>query len=32
MKAIDGQTHHINAETFLFTLARGRVEHWPFSA
>ena len=29
MEAIDGQTHHINAETFLFTPARGRVEHWP---
>ena len=29
MEAIDGQTHHINAETSLFTPARGRVEHWP---
>ena len=32
MEAIDGQTHHIDAETFLFTPARGRVEHWPISA
>ncbi|MFN9912511.1 MAG: cell division protein SepF [Pirellulaceae bacterium] len=32
MKAIDGQTHCIDAETFLFTTARGRVEHWPLSA
>ena len=32
MEAIGGQTHHINAETFLFTPAQGRVEHWPLSA
>jgi hypothetical protein len=25
MEAIDGQTHRIDAETFLFTPARGRV-------
>ncbi len=32
MEAIDGQTHRIDAETFLFTPARGRVEHWPLAA
>ncbi len=32
MEAIDGQTHRIDAETFLFTPARARVEHWPLSA
>ena len=32
MEAIDGQTHRIDAETFLFTPARGRVEHWPLTA
>jgi len=32
MEAIDGHTHRIDAETFLFTPARGRVEHWPLAA
>jgi FtsZ-interacting cell division protein YlmF len=32
MEAIDGQTHRIDAETFLFTPARGRVVHWPLAA
>ena len=32
MEAIDGQVHRIDAETFLFTPAQGRVEHWPLSA
>ena len=32
MEAIDGQTYRIDAETFLFTPARGRVEHWPLAA
>jgi FtsZ-interacting cell division protein YlmF len=32
MEAIDGQTHRIDAETFLFTPATGRVEHWPLAA
>jgi FtsZ-interacting cell division protein YlmF len=32
MEAIDGQTHRIDAETFLFTPASGRVVHWPLAA
>jgi FtsZ-interacting cell division protein YlmF len=32
MEAIDGQVHRIDAETFLFSPAQGRVEHWPLSA
>jgi Uncharacterized protein conserved in bacteria len=32
IEAIDGQAHRIDAETFLFTPARGRVEHWPLAA
>jgi cell division inhibitor SepF len=32
MEAIDGQTHRIDAEMFLFTPASGRVEHWPLAA
>ena len=32
MEAIDGQAHRIDAETFLFTPARARVEQWPLAA
>jgi FtsZ-interacting cell division protein YlmF len=32
MEAIDGQVHRIDAETFLFSPAQGRVEHLPLSA
>jgi hypothetical protein len=28
----DPEVHRIDAETFLFTPARGRVEHWPLAA
>jgi FtsZ-interacting cell division protein YlmF len=30
--ADDGQAHRIDAETFLFTPARARVEQWPLAA
>jgi cell division inhibitor SepF len=32
MEAIAGQVHRIDAETFLFTPARARVEQWPMAA
>lgn len=32
MESIDGQVHRIDAETFLFSPAQGRVEHWPLGA
>jgi cell division inhibitor SepF len=32
MEAIHGRVHRIDAETFLFSPAQGRVEHWPLSA
>jgi cell division inhibitor SepF len=32
MEAIDGQVHRIDAETFLFTPARARVEQWSLAS
>jgi len=32
MEAIDGQTHRIDAETFLLTPAQARAENWSLSA